>query len=335
MERGLEKRPKVSDSPTYNQLMDMNQTFKFQPLSFSWVAIHPNPKGVIQFIGGAFFGSFPTVFYRYLLKALFDQGYTIIALPFRFTFRHWSVSISLLREQKVLSQEISQIAQNLNYPTEIYQNPDNYFWIGHSLGCKYIALLELLSGDSGQSILRRCNSNADNQIRQIEQSLMDSPDLQRSIKNQPSLLIAPDISDTQSAIPRPLAFIARFLDSKNLGVIPTRKQTLCYIRESPLFNLTGIISFDGDTIAGSEQDRVKDEEQRENSDVLWLIEYLKRGQFPLLHQELSGKHLAPLGIQVGKYVIELNPRTKFIQRIQDRRLEKVVIQFVDKLRVRR
>ncbi|MEQ9669459.1 DUF1350 family protein [Coleofasciculus sp. G2-EDA-02] len=312
----------------------MNEKIKFSPLSFSWVAIHPNPKGVIQFIGGAFFGSFPTVFYRYLLKALFDEGYTIIALPFRFTFRHWSVSINLLKEQKVLSKEISQIANKLNYPTEVYQNPENYFWVGHSLGCKYIALLELLSGDRWRDILKRCNSDADSQIRQIEESILDSPDLQRAIKGQPSLLIAPDISDTQSAIPRPLAFIARFLDSKNLGVIPTREQTLCYISKSPLFNLTGIISFDKDTIAGSEQDRFKDEEHRRNSDVLWLIDYLKQGKFPLLHQELSGKHLAPLGIQIGNYVIELNPLTKFVQRIQDRPMERVVIQFLDKLRMR-
>ena len=67
---------------------NMNNSFKFRPISFSWVAIHPNPKGIIQFIGGAFFGTFPTVFYRYFLEELFKQGYTIIALPFKFSFRH-------------------------------------------------------------------------------------------------------------------------------------------------------------------------------------------------------------------------------------------------------
>jgi hypothetical protein len=48
----------------------METKIRFQPLSFSWVAIHPNPKGVVQFIGGAFFGTFPTVFYRYFLAGL-------------------------------------------------------------------------------------------------------------------------------------------------------------------------------------------------------------------------------------------------------------------------
>jgi len=68
--------------------------------------------------------------------------------------------------------------------------------------------------------------------------------------------------------------------------------------------------------------------------VLWLIEYLKQGKFPLLHQELSGKHLAPLGIQIGNYVIGVNPLSQFIQRIQNRPLERVVIQFMDKLSMR-
>ena len=31
---------------------------KFQPIAHSWVALHPEPKGIIQFIGGAFFGRF-------------------------------------------------------------------------------------------------------------------------------------------------------------------------------------------------------------------------------------------------------------------------------------
>gem|GEM_PF-3390460 len=68
--------------------------------------------------------------------------------------------------------------------------------------------------------------------------------------------------------------------------------------------------------------------------MLWLIEYLKQGKFPLLHQELSGKHLAPLGIQIGNYVIGVNPLSQFIQRIQNRPLERVVIQFMDKLSMR-
>jgi hypothetical protein len=311
----------------------MDAIFRFQPISFSWVAIHPKPKGVVQFIGGAFFGTFPTLFYRYFLRKVFAEGYTIIALPFRFTFRHWPIAVSLLREQAVLADEIPKIAQKLNYETDVYQDKEKYFWLGHSLGCKYVSLLEFLSSDRWAEILQECGGQ--DQIKRIEDSLKDVPPDRRSIKGQPSLVIAPDISDTQSAIPKPLAFIAHFLDRYNLGVLPTRKQTQCFIAKSDLFNLTALISFDKDTIAGTDSDNGKDEETRKNSDVLWMIEYLKQKSFPILHTEISGKHLEPIGIQVGDYLVDLNPLDKFIEPISSRQLEYFTIQFLDKLSKRK
>jgi hypothetical protein len=311
----------------------MYAEFRFQPISFSWVAVHPKPKGVVQFIGGAFFGTFPTLFYRYFLRKVFEEGYTIIALPFRFTFRHWPIAVSLLKEQAVLADEISKIAQNSNYATDVYQDKEKYFWLGHSLGCKYVSLLEFLSSDRWAEILQECGGK--DQIQRIEDSLKDVPPDRRSIKGQPSLLIAPDISDTQSAIPKPLAFIAHFLDRYNLGVLPTRKQTQGFIAKSDLFNLTALISFSKDTIAGSEADKDKDEETRTNSDVLWMIEYLDQKTFPILHQEMPGKHLEPIGIQVSNSIVDLNPLDKFIEPILSRRLEYFTIQFLEKLSQRK
>ncbi|MBP5971663.1 DUF1350 family protein [Brasilonema sp. CT11] len=313
----------------------MDKTFKFRPISCSWVAVHPNPKGVIQFIGGAFFGTFPTVFYRYFFRELFNEGYTIVALPFRFSFRHWSIAISLLKEQGVLAEEIPKVAKRLNYQTDIYQDKTRYFWIGHSLGCKYITLLEFLSGEEWPTIVQDCLQDSEDQFQQIHKSIQDIPLEQHSIKGQPSLLIAPDISDTQSAIPKPLAFIAHFLDQIKLGVLPTRKQTQCFIEGSHLFNLTALISFDKDTIAGSQTDRDKDCQTRENSDVLWLIEQLKSRKFPILHQEIPGKHLEPLGIKIGNYIVDFNPLDKFIEPIKSRQLEPVVIRFLDELKERK
>ncbi|MEO0868521.1 MAG: DUF1350 family protein [Cyanobacteria bacterium J06642_11] len=49
--------------------------FRFMPCGHSWVALHPQPKGIIQFIGGALLGTFPTVAYRHFLKTLFEAGY--------------------------------------------------------------------------------------------------------------------------------------------------------------------------------------------------------------------------------------------------------------------
>ena len=259
----------------------------FQPVSFSWVALHPQPKGVIQFIGGAFFGSFPTVSYRYLLRRIYDAGYTVVAIPFRFSFRHWSIALSLLEEQRRLQAYLPEMATRAGYASKIYDQSDRYAWLGHSLGCKYIALLELLCGielDPDDPTLDEVigveNANW------LRHRLTDAP----TIWNQPTQLLAPDISDTTSAVP--VKTLAHLLNALGLGVQPTRSQTLALIDRSNLFNLTSMISFDRDAVAGSIQDPCPD-----TSDVLWLYQHLLPKE--LQHTELPGRHLEPMGI-VGR-----------------------------------
>jgi hypothetical protein len=295
---------------------------RFSPVSFSWVAIHPKPKGVIQFIGGAFFGTFPTVFYRYLLQTLFNEGYTIIALPFRFSFRHWDIAIGLLKEQDVLRKELSSITGS-----DFYQEKTKYSWLGHSLGCKYITLLEFLSGENWNQIAESCTGR---QAFQRIEAILYSADLEdASILSQPSLLVAPDLSDTESAIP--VKAIARLLDRAGLGVLPTRKQTQCFIDKSQLFNLTALISFDKDTIAGSVMDQSNGNQSQDESDVLWLFQKLKTRQYPILNIELPGKHLEPLGFKIGKYVVDLNLFDKFIELLSGRLLERYAANFLIQL----
>lgn len=124
----------------------MSLKLRFKPVSFSWVALHPQPKGVIQFIGGAFFGTFgPMFFYRHLLECIYQQGYTIILLPFNFTFDHYSEAGFLIREQYKLIPELVRMAELAGYEYKTYLDDSNFSWIGHSIGCKYIALLEAFS----------------------------------------------------------------------------------------------------------------------------------------------------------------------------------------------
>ncbi|BAY31343.1 hypothetical protein NIES2107_32020 [Nostoc carneum NIES-2107] len=124
----------------------MSLKLRFKPVSFSWVALHPQPRGVIQFIGGAFFGTFgPMFFYRYLLESLFNHGYTIILLPFNFTFDHYTEAGFLIKEQYRIIPELVRMAKLAGYDYDIYKDNSNFAWIGHSIGCKYIALLEAFS----------------------------------------------------------------------------------------------------------------------------------------------------------------------------------------------
>ena len=268
---------------------DIAKQFKFYPLSFSWVALHPQPKGVIQFIGAVFVGSFPTLFYRYLLKQLYLDGYTIIALPFRFTFRHWAVAISLLREQQELRPLIVELAVKLGYDSKIYGEVASYYWVGHSLGCKYIALLELLADQSNETpqLIEKYGKRPEFQIQEIQQNIKD---IDITIKNQPSLLIAPDIGDTEDAIKIP--FIPKILDYFGLGVLPTKKSTFNFIKNSSLFNLTAMISFNNDKIAGNEE-----LPSGTDNTVRTLLEIL--GDKLRLHKEIKGGHLRPLGIELG------------------------------------
>lgn len=85
-------------------LSRLQTLLRFQLVSSSWVALHPHPKGIIQFVGGAFFGSFPTFYYRQFLSQLWAGGYSLIAFPFQFTFRHWPVAWKLLQEQAIDEQ---------------------------------------------------------------------------------------------------------------------------------------------------------------------------------------------------------------------------------------
>lgn len=268
----------------------MEATFKFRPLKFSWVALHPRPIGVIQFIGGAFFGTFPTLFYRYLLRQLFDQGYTIIASPFRFSFRHWSVAIGLVRDQSELRGAILEEAKRLGYEYQIYEEEPtseqpNYFWIGHSLGNKYIALLELLSdletmdAESIKRVLGGCVGN--DQAQEIQRSLSDVDLKDISLKNQPYVLIAPAITGIESAIPFPP--LANLVKRLGLDVKPNVEQTYCLIENSNLFHLISLVAFNQDNIA--------------KETVAWLRTNL--ADKLVESAELPGRHLKPLGFRNG------------------------------------
>jgi hypothetical protein len=50
--------------------------------------------------------------------------------------------------------------------------------------------------------------------------------------------------------------------------------------------------------------------------------------------ELKGKHLEPLGVKIGKYIVDLNPLDKFIELLSGRLLERYAAEFLVQLRQR-
>lgn len=262
---------------------------QFLPFNFSWVALHPKPKGMIYFIGGAFFGTFPTLFYRFLLRHLYADGYTIVAIPYRFTFRHWSVATSLSKDLTTLRAALIDEANHRHYDTKIYQNPEGgaHFWLGHSLGCKYITLLELLTDLEGGDYSRQPLTSIC--LPPIEQehlkNTLSKVDLEQvSLRNQSSVLIAPAIEGLEAAIPLlrnpKFSGVQRFLNRIGIKVEPTQKETFCLIKESSSFNLTSLISFRKDTRVAAPT-------------VRWLMANLQQRLSQV--RELEGAHLTPMG----------------------------------------
>jgi len=228
---------------------------RFQAISRSWVAVPERevPLGVIEFIGGAGLGTFPTIAYRLFLNALVDSGYTVIAVPFPLKFNHQAVAEYLKEERDV-------IRKALNYPPTIPQ-----IWVAHSLGCKYIALLEI----------------------------------QKDIIDQPSLLIAPNIGETRNAVP--FDWLANLLDKCNLGVRPSREITKQWMEKSinagELFHITSLLSFKQDCISGNSNGAQICTKKGllpnppSTDDVRWLNDLLKdRPDYIYSFAEIDGSH---------------------------------------------
>ena len=228
---------------------------KFKAISRSWVAVPEReiPLGVIEFIGGAGLGTFPTIAYRRFFNALVDSGYTVIAVPFPLKFNHQAVAEYLKEERDI-------IRQALNYSPTIPQ-----IWVAHSLGCKYIALLEI----------------------------------QKDIIDQPSLLIAPNIGSTRNAVP--FDWLADFLDENNIGVRPSREITKQWIEKSinagELFHIMSLLSFKQDCISGNSSGEQKCAKRGilpnppSTDDVRWLNNLLKyRPDYIYSFAEIDGSH---------------------------------------------
>ncbi len=301
---------------------------QFMPCSHSWVALHPQPKGVIQFIGGSVFGTFPTLTYRHFLKSLFDAGYTVVALPFRFTLNHWSIAIDLLDQHYGLRTSLIELAMAKEYDPSVYLDAANYTWIGHGLGCKYVMLLELLSsatkevaaylqktGQSNRQLqeIQRGLSLLSGRLRLVEkriQQLTGQPVSygQPSIMHQTSLLLAPAITE-----PVPIKLL-QLASNNRLTVSPTVNQTHRLIEHSRLFHLTGLIQFARDRkTAGT-------------------CQQLMQNQPHLRRRLLRGNHFEPVGIRLGQLVVDFNPLDKFIQPLDCRDLEFKALALLHRLR---
>ena len=232
------------------------------------------------------------------MKEIFHAGYTIVAIPFRFTFRHWSVSIEIFEALEELREAIYQEAQFRGYTNNIdlyHEKPTskkfNYLWLGHSLGGKYISLLEILTGLKSEEDLKRVfdksvnTQQAQDVLKELERLGIDISEI--SIENQPSLLLAPAIVGLESAIPIPP--LAGLLKAIGIDVQPDVEETKRLILSSGLFTLLALIAFFTDTYAGPT--------------VSWFSENLSKRLIKPLITLPKTNHLTPLGWKSGNEIL--------------------------------
>lgn len=95
------------------------------------------PVGVIHFLGGAFVGAAPHITYRYLLEALADAGFVVVATPYRLDFDYVRVCDMILSKFDAVAVELAA-----------EYGPVPVYGIGHSCGALLQTLITSLFPDA-------------------------------------------------------------------------------------------------------------------------------------------------------------------------------------------
>jgi len=258
---------------------------KWLPLQHSFVKINPNAKGTVIFIGGYLYGTLPTTSYSDLLNGMYQKDFTVISYSYSpVQLSHWKLSNDLLEEIEHLQNDIIDEAKRRGYPTEVYYDDDKYCFVGHSLGCECISLIQFLSftKDKQKKLLQEALEKlGPEQVTHFDFSDVDSLPEEKPVPYKASLLMAPCFKD-------PLR-----------GIRPKQELMRYAIENGPLLPLTALISFKGDDIASedvnwlhqnlSPESLVGFEELSFQSNLpWWAAQSLKQHLIPCYHPAKSG-----------------------------------------------
>ncbi len=106
----------------------------WQEISGNWVLIPSRPIAIVHFLGGAFVATAPQLTYRWLLEAVANQGYIVVATPFVNTLDHIAIARDVLNKfENALGRLQARESLRSRY-LPIYG-------MGHSMGCKLHLLI--------------------------------------------------------------------------------------------------------------------------------------------------------------------------------------------------
>jgi hypothetical protein len=144
----------------------------WQEVSGNWFLVPERPRAVVHFLGGAFVAAAPHLTYRWLLEALYEKGYAVIATPFVNTFDHSAIAQeTLVTFEQGFTFLCKQRPELQNLPI---------YGLGHSMGCKVHLLIDSLYGISraGNIFVSFNNYPARRSIPLLDQVIQFAPDFQ-------------------------------------------------------------------------------------------------------------------------------------------------------------
>ena len=123
---------------------EQDGNFVLRPQNCTYQASSPDyvaPLGVIHFLGGAFVGAAPHITYRYLLEALCDEGFIIVATPYRLDMDYVRSCDSILTKFDAVAIDLAE-----------QYGPVPVIGLGHSCGALLQTLITSLFPDAPRAV---------------------------------------------------------------------------------------------------------------------------------------------------------------------------------------
>ncbi len=166
----------------------------WQEVSGNWFLVPERPRGIIHFLGGAFVAAAPHLTYRWLLEALYNEGYAVIATPFVNTFDH-----SAIAQETLITFEQGLTFLGKQRP-ELKDLP--IYGLGHSMGCKVHLLIGSMHRPNrvGNIFVSFNNYPARKSIPLLEQAIAQATQFAPDLKLDTRMEFTPSPSQTLAMI---------------------------------------------------------------------------------------------------------------------------------------
>ena len=168
----------------------------WQEVSGNWFLVPERPRAIIHFLGGAFVAAAPHLTYRWLLEALYVEGYAVIATPFVNTFDHGAIAQETL---VTFEQGLTFLCKRR---PELRDLP--VYGMGHSMGCKVHLLIGSVHGvkRAGNVFVSFNNYPARKSIPLLEQAVQQATQFAPDLKLETRLEFTPSPEQTLDLIAR-------------------------------------------------------------------------------------------------------------------------------------